>query len=43
MKKLMVLVGVVAVAIGARKLLGGKGEQSIQPYGPSDYTPQTHN
>ncbi len=43
MKKLVVLIGVVAAVIGAKKLLGGKEEQSIQPYGASDYTPQTPN
>jgi hypothetical protein len=38
-----VLVGVVAAFIGVKKLLGGKEEQTIEPYGPSDYTPQTQN
>jgi len=39
MKKLVVLVGVVAAFIGIKKLLGGKEEEPI-PYSPSDYTPQ---
>jgi hypothetical protein len=42
MKKLVVLVGVVAAVIGVKKLLGGKDETSTQPYSLSDYTPQAN-
>ena len=49
MKKLIVLVGVAAAAaFGAKKILSGKGEETSQTFGTTEYssnayTPQTQD
>ncbi len=43
MKKIVVLLGIVAAVIGIKKLLGGNAEESMPSYGPSDYAAQSQN
>ena len=43
MKKIVVLLGIVAAVIGVKKLLGGGAEEELAPYGPSTYSAQSQN
>jgi len=43
MKKIVVLLGIVAAVIGVKKLLGGPAEESTPSYGPSTYSAQSQN
>lgn len=43
MKKLVLLLGVVAAIIGVKKLLGGKDEPSMPAYGASTYSTKGPN
>ena len=43
MKKIVVLLGIVAAVIGVKKLLGGNADETAAPYGPSTYSAQSQN
>ena len=43
MKKIVVLLGIVAAVIGVKKLLGGGAEETAAPYNPSTYSAQSQN
>lgn len=44
MKKIVVLLGIVAAVIGVKKLLAGDAEEEqIAPYNPSTYSAQSQN
>lgn len=43
MKKIVVLLGIVAAVIGVKKLLGGGAEETVAPYSPSTYSAQSQN
>jgi len=43
MKKIVVLLGIVAAVIGVRKLLAASNEDPLPPYNPATYSAQSQN